>query len=219
VRASCDAAAVLCGGTSRRAGLDKQTLPLGDATLPVALARLLGEIFPQVLIVTNKPRLYALSGFPAVEDIVKGAGPLGGIHAALLRSASEYVYVLGGDMPYPNPEYIERLREAAALGAYDAIATRLDDGHIEPLNSFFSRRCAAPIEERLARGELGVGAFLRSRREVLFLGEAEARRYSPDWRMFASLNTGEDVAAFLGEGRGAGPIAPPCASLAAARSR
>lgn len=209
----CDTAAVLCGGESSRAGLDKQTLPLGDTTLPVALARILAERFAQVLVVTNRPELYARSGFAAAEDFISGSGPLGGIHAALRRAESEYVYVIGGDMPYPNLAYVERLREEAERGSYGAIATRLDDGKVEPLNSLFSRRCAAPIEDFLARGGRSVGAFLRGRGDVLFLGEEEARRFSPDWSMFANVNTREEVAAYLREGRGAlgRPTASPCA--------
>jgi molybdenum cofactor guanylyltransferase len=195
-RPRCDAAAVLCGGRSRRAGLDKQTLPAGSCTLPVSIARLLRSRFAQVLIVTNRPVLYEDSGFEAVEDSIAGSGPLGGIHAALMASASDYAFVIAGDMIGPNLDYIDRMR-AALDGRADAVVTRLGGGMMEPLHSFFSIRCAKPIEDFLAEGGRSVGAFLRGRGNVRYVDEAVARSFSPDLGMFANINTRAEVETYM----------------------
>jgi molybdopterin-guanine dinucleotide biosynthesis protein A len=190
-------AAILCGGESRRAGCDKQLLPHEGTTLPKAIARKLEGLFQQIILVTRRPDLYADTGFLAVEDIVKGAGPLGGILTALRHSTSDYVYVAAGDMPYPNCAYIEWMRQLLERCSPDAVATLSGNGHLEPFNSFFSVRCAPLIEESLARGNGGIGSFLRGYDRALFVPEEAARRFSPDWRMFLNINTQADVVRHL----------------------
>jgi len=169
---SVDTAVILCGGESRRAGFDKQLLPHQGTTLPKATARKPGTLFQEIIIVTRRPDIYADTSFMAVEDIVKGAGPLGGIFAALRHSTSEYSYV-------------------------DAVATREGCDHIKPFNSFFSRRCAPSIEGSLVQGDRSVGSFLRKCDRARFVQEEDARLFSPDWSMFLNINTRADVARYL----------------------
>jgi molybdenum cofactor guanylyltransferase len=206
-----DTAVILCGGESRRAGFDKQLLPHEGTTLPKAIARKLERLFQKIIIVTRAPDLYADTGFMAVEDIVKGAGPLGGIFTALRHSTSDYLYVIAGDMPYPNLEYIEWMMQLLESGDADAVATLEGCDHIEPFNSFFSLRCAPLIEESLARGDRGVGSFLKRCDRAFFVQEEDARRFSPDWSMFLNINTRADVKRYLSTCRG--PIALPYATV------
>lgn len=192
-------AAVLCGGESRRAGLDKQTLPGADGILPLTIARALRGSFPRVLLVTNRPRLYDGSGFELVEDILRGAGPLGGIHAALRACSGDYLFVIAGDMPRPDLGYIGFMMESLGGGQrIDAVATRIGRGMVEPLCAIYSTRCATPIEDFLARGGRSVGAFLRGLARVAWIEEDEARRFSPDLGMFENINTRDEVDAYLG---------------------
>ena len=180
---SVDTAVILCGGESRRAGVDKQLLPHQGTTLPKAIARKLGTLFQEIIIVTARTDLYADTSFMVVEDIVKGAGPLGGIFTALRHSTSEYSYG-------------------------DAVATREGCDHIEPFTSFFSRRCAPSIEESLARGDRSVDSFLRKCDRARFVQEEDARLFSPDSSMFLNINTRADVARYLArchDGRSAPP--------------
>ena len=188
---------ILCGGKSRRAGFDKQLLPCEGTTLPIAIARKLQALFPEIIIVTRTPEVYAGSGFVVVEDIVKDAGPLAGIFTGLSYASSEYVYVTAGDMPYPDLRYIEWMTGLLHAGRVTAVAARESREHIEPFNSFFAARCATLIEASLARGERSVGRFLRGCDRVLLVPEEIARRFSPDWSMFASVNTRADVERFL----------------------
>jgi len=204
---SVNTAAILCGGESRRAGFDKQLLPHEGTTLPKAIARKLERLFQEIIIVTRTPDLYADTGCMAVQDIVKGAGPLGGIFTSLRHSTSDYVYVIAGDMPCPNLAYIVWMMQFLEGGDVDAVATRVGRDHIEPFNSFFSVRCSPLIEESLARGHRGVGSFLRKCHRALFVQEEDARRFSPDWSMFLNINTRADVARYLSVCHGR--IVPP----------
>ncbi len=194
---SVDTAVILCGGEARRAGFDKQLLPCEGTTLPQAIARRLEAAFHEIIIVTNKPHLYDDPGLVVVEDLVKGAGPLGGILTGLRRSTSDCSYVIAGDMPHPNLAYIRWMMRALAREDFDVAVTRVGDDHIEPFNSFFSARCAPLIESSLARGDRSVCSFIRQCDRVLFIPEQEARSFSPDWGMFANINTAADVELYL----------------------
>jgi molybdopterin-guanine dinucleotide biosynthesis protein A len=196
-----ETAVILCGGKSSRAGFDKQLLPCEGTTLPKAIARRLQLLFPEIIIVTNTPELYADSGLVVVEDIVKDAGPLAGIFTGLSYASSEYAYVTAGDMPHPNLRYIEWMTGLLRTGRPSAGATREGREHIEPFNSIFAARCAASMEASIARGERSVSRFLRGCDGVQFVSEETARRFSPDWSMFASVNTRTDVERFLARQR------------------
>ncbi len=190
-------AVILCGGESTRAGIDKQLLPCGETTLPKAIARELHALFPEIIIVTNRPCLYAESGFVVVQDIVKGAGPLAGIFTGLSYASSEYVYVTAGDIPRPNLHFIEWMTGLLDTSPITAVAVREGSEHVEPFNSIFAARCAMLMGASLALGERSVSRFLRSCDKVVFVPEETARRFSPDWSMFASVNTRADVERFL----------------------
>jgi len=190
-------AIILCGGRSSRAGVDKQTLPCGGTTLPLAIAKKLSLLFPEIIIVTTTPERYAGSGFAAVRDVVADAGPLAGILTGLLRATGEYAYVTAGDMPWPNLDYIRWMAGLLGADSPAAIATREGPDHLEPFNSIFSVRCAETMGAALDRGERGVCRFLRSIGQGAVVPEAMARSFSPDWSMFASINTRADVERFL----------------------
>ncbi len=190
-------AVILCGGKSSRAGFDKQLLPCEGTTLPKAIARRLQPLFPEIIIVTSTPELYTDGGLVVVEDIVKDAGPLAGIFTGLSYASSEYAYVIAGDMPHPNLRYIEWMTGLLRTGRPAAVAAREGREHIEPFNSFFAVRCATLMEASLGRGERSVSRFLQSCDRVAFVSEETARRFSPDWSMFASINTRTDVERFL----------------------
>jgi molybdopterin-guanine dinucleotide biosynthesis protein A len=149
------------------------------------------------IIVTNTPAPYAGCGCVVVHDIVAGAGPLGGIITGLTWASSEYVFVTAGDMPNVNLRYIEWMMRMLGRRDTIAVATREGSEHVEPFNSIFARRCAPLMEAALALGERSVGRFLRGCGSATFVAEETARLFSPDWSMFASINTREDVQRFL----------------------
>lgn len=190
-------AVILCGGRSSRAGVDKQTLPCGGTTLPLAIAGKLSSLFPEIIFVTTTPERYAGSGFTAVRDVVADAGPLAGILTGLLRASGEYAYVTAGDMPWPNIDYIRWMAGLLEADSPAAIATRQGADHLEPFNSIFSVRCVATMRAALDRGDRGVCRFLRGCGQAVMVPEEMARAFSPDWSMFASINTRADVQRFL----------------------
>ncbi len=67
-------AIVLAGGRNTRIARNKAfiQLPAGETILQNTLD-VLGEIFPEIIIVTNKKQAYLRFGVQVVEDLIKGA--------------------------------------------------------------------------------------------------------------------------------------------------
>ena len=103
-------AAVLAGGKSTRMGFDKQLLMADNRRLIERTVETLGNVFEDILLVTNTPALYERLPVRVCSDIYKGMGPLGGIHAALVNARSRYTYVLACDMPFVCTPYIRHMQ-------------------------------------------------------------------------------------------------------------
>ncbi|MBF6611501.1 MAG: molybdenum cofactor guanylyltransferase [Chloroflexi bacterium] len=193
-------AAILAGGASSRMGSNKAFLRLhpGGATLiESVILRLQQAGFGSPLLVTNTPADYALLHLPTVADEVAGAGPLGGVLAALCRSPHEYLLVVGCDMPALNPALLRHM--AARQTTADALVPRWTkrDGRIqaETLHAIYSRSCIEPIRRRIAVGEVKMADLLGAI-SVEYLEEDELRLYDPELAAFRNINTPEEWAEF-----------------------
>lgn len=87
-------AIILAGGKSTRMGFDKQLLKIDERRLMDSLIHKLHKDFEEIIIVTNRPDLYIGLSHIITTDILKDKGPLGGIHAGLKKSSSQYAFVV-----------------------------------------------------------------------------------------------------------------------------
>ena len=97
---------ILSGGLSTRMGTDKALLKIGGQTIIERTRNLMLNIFENVLLSTNDFESYRFLGLPIVEDIYKNHGPLSGIHAALVVSATDKNFFLSCDFPLMEEEMI-----------------------------------------------------------------------------------------------------------------
>ncbi|MGE5630516.1 MAG: molybdenum cofactor guanylyltransferase [Caulobacteraceae bacterium] len=194
-----DTAIILAGGRSSRMGFDKQFLKLKEKYLIEALIDKLRSMFSEIVIVTNRPDRYVKYNCIIAEDEVQGFGPVAGIHAGLKKTSSLYNYIIACDMPFINREYIRYMKGLIMghSGEVDAVITRLGEW-IEPFNAFYSKRLIDRIEVNMQKGYRQINSLF-SDSTVLYVEEAKAREYSPDWDMFANLNTMKDYKAALGK--------------------
>lgn len=186
-------AAVLAGGRGKRLGMDKTTLEIDGERILDRILGVLGGIFPRVLLVTQG------SGLPAedmpgdmvkvVSDLLPGKGPLGGIYTALEYSASPYVFVMGCDMPYPNPGLIRLLLSRAP--GWEAVVPRRGT-YIEPLFAVYSRDIRGRVRQRLERGRLKIHEAL-DELHVRYLEEEEIAALDPGFLSFFNVNTPGDL--------------------------
>lgn len=132
-------------------------------------ARVLRQVFSRVVVVSPVRESYSRLGLDLVEDIVPDAGPLGGLHAALVDADGRNVFVLACDHPFveaPLVRYVTTLHAKQGEEGDRGRAARAQvaqwKNRLYPLCGLYSAACREPIGERLSRGELRVHDFLRS---------------------------------------------------------
>jgi molybdopterin-guanine dinucleotide biosynthesis protein A len=181
---------ILAGGKGSRINRNKAliTLPDGKALIQRSIGVLRG-IFAQVLIVANRKELYRDFGVCVVEDLTKGAGPLGGIFAGLHYSTSHLNFVIGCDMPFPQPGLIRLLLEQC--GDHDVVIPQAS-GEVEPLFAIYTKNCLPVINDHLQRGDLKVRSILTELR-VRRVEEEEIDRVDPERLSFFNVNTSDDL--------------------------
>lgn len=130
---------ILIGGRSTRLGSDKVFAKIGGRSLGDMVLNAVRRALPKAtisLVAGNDEQVRVASGLFAgaevIGDRVKGAGPIGGLHAALSIAASEYIFVTACDYPFASPELITLLVSKAG-GVCDAVVPRQPDGRLQPL--------------------------------------------------------------------------------------
>ena len=151
---------VLAGGSSRRMGRDKASLPWTGTTLAHRGTTVLAEALGEVVIAG--PAELAPAGVEAVADIFPGRGPLAGLHAGLERAAGRAIFALACDMPFVGIELVRHL--AAVAGAAGGAGAWVASGGrgIQPLCGVYGSAGRAAAERRLRSGELSVRGFLEA---------------------------------------------------------
>ncbi|HEX2283198.1 MAG TPA: molybdenum cofactor guanylyltransferase [Thermomicrobiales bacterium] len=191
-------AAALAGGASRRMGSDKALLSLvpgGEPLLGIVLEQL-AHVSDDLLVVANNQERYAPFGARVVPDLHPEVGALGGIHAAIARSAHEHCLVVACDMPFLCLPLLRRM--AGEPRDYDVLVPLIPgesrqrpDGLVfQTLHAIYSKRCLPFIENRIAEGKKQVIGFFEDVR-VRTLDVAEVVRWDPDLRSFFNANTPE----------------------------
>lgn len=191
-----DTAIILAGGNSKRMGFDKQFISMGNMSITEYIIEALKPLFPNIILVTNIPQAYEKSDVEIAEDLYKNIGPLGGIHAGLMKSKSRYNYIIACDMPYINKDYIKYMAKRLQDGDYraEAVITRFGEW-IEPFNALYSKALTTKIESGIFMDKKRISGLLKMSK-VIYIEESRARSFSPDWSMFMNLNTEKELMAF-----------------------
>ncbi len=181
---------VLAGGKSTRMGQDKAALSLnGHTLLEHALAAL--RCVCRDVAILGKYELYGTLA-PVYEDIFPGCGPLGGIHAALSNSQTQYNIVIAVDTPFIMPEFLSYLVERAIASGAVVTTPEIDD-YTQPLCTVYSLDFLPIAEQALISGCYKI-VPLFPRDKTLVVREAELLRFAFGAEMFENLNTPEDMA-------------------------
>jgi molybdenum cofactor guanylyltransferase len=186
------AAIIAGGGATRLHGLAKPALVVAGRSIAERLLEALRATFPRVLVVANHPAPWAGLGVEIVPDGVahRGAGPLAGVHAALVATTAHAgVVCVAGDMPFVAPALLALLRDHAPEA--DAVVPRLA-GRPEPLLARWGAACLPVIAARLAAGERAVHATFDVLRTT-WIDDAALRAVDPDLGSFTNVNTPEDL--------------------------
>lgn len=181
--------AVLAGGAGRRFGSPKGRVRLGGRPLVGRAVEALRPWCERVVVVSARPVHDA--GCAVVADRVEGAGPLGGLHAALLAARDdglEGVVALACDLPLVPAAVVGRV--AGALADRPAVAPARDGGGVEALCSAWSVAAIPAVEAALHGPDRSLQSLFRS---VGGTALAPAELGCPDADAFLNVNTPADA--------------------------
>jgi molybdopterin-guanine dinucleotide biosynthesis protein A len=182
-------AVVLAGGQSRRLGVDKALLKLDGEWLLARILNTLAKVSDDLLVVSDHREKLTHLEVPIVSDVRPGLGALGGIYSGLRAMRYQRGLFLACDMPLLNPEL---LRYMILLSSdFDVVIPRVA-GNVEPLHAIYSKVCAEPIAETLARGKQRIIHFFDQVR-VRYVEEQEIEPFDPQHLAFFNINTPQDL--------------------------
>jgi FdhD protein len=176
---------ILAGGKSLRMGSNKALLPYKGGRFIESIHRQLGEIFEDVLLVTNSPEQYGFLPCRKVSDLFPEMGVLAGIHSGLFHSTTECIFAVACDMPYLNSRLIRHLAGRSNAGGVLIPESPLG---LEPLHAVYGKGCLAAIEISLLRGERRIVSFF-DRCNVNKMNHADVARFDPTFDTFRNINT------------------------------
>lgn len=182
---------IMAGGKSRRFGRDKSLHVLEGMTLIERVAQVLGQQFERVAIIANDQDKYQFTGLDVYPDLTPGLGPIGGIQTALTIAQGNPVFISACDMPFLNLNIIGYMEQRFLETGVD-VCLPSDQGRFEPLHSFYSHQCLAPITGLINSGNNKIIDFFNSVR-VEALPTEELLQLDPDRRAFFNLNYLEDL--------------------------
>jgi len=183
-------AIILAGGKNTRIGRNKAFIQLltGETILQNVI-NILRRIFPEIVIVTNQKETYQEFNVSVVEDLIKEAGPLGGIFTGLCYSTSKFNFVVACDMPFIQPALIRLLLDESGLP--DVVIPEVD-GEVEPLFAVYSKNCIPLIFEHLRKQNLKIRQVL-GKLQVKRIGVEDIDQLDPEHLSFFNINTEEDL--------------------------
>ncbi len=151
-------AAVLAGGLSRRMGTPKAMLrvPEHGPTMLERVVRVVRRCTNQVMLVGTRESVYP----PEVTDVHHvfdaGAGPVGGLIAALRASDHPNVLVTGCDLPFLSEEVVRLVIERSVesgRGVCPSIPDATGSESLQPLLALYHRDDVEEITELFKAGE------------------------------------------------------------------
>lgn len=184
------AGVILAGGKSRRFGKNKSFIRIDGTPLIEKVVNVMVSVFEHCLIVTNTPEEYAYLGLPMVQDVIKGAGPLGGIFTGLKSIHDESGFFVACDMPCLNAPFVRYL--VGAKEDHDAVVPRIGR-MVEPLHAVYSKTSIEPLKAVIDSGVRQI-LELFSRIQVRYVEEETIRAFDPNLRCFLNVNRPEDLA-------------------------
>jgi molybdopterin-guanine dinucleotide biosynthesis protein A len=138
-----------------------------------------------VLVSTNQPELYEWLDVPLVGDAFGARGAPGGVVTSLFAAPTDWVLVVGCDMPFLTRELLSLLVDRARP-SIDVVAFERA-GEVEPLAALYRRELAADWAPRL-EGNPSLRALIDSVRW-------ETVTPTEPWRL-SSLNSPQDFETF-----------------------
>lgn len=149
---------ILAGGLSRRMGEPKALLDVGGRPMLAHVADVAARVASSVTLVSDRSQEISFLGLPIIPDVHHAAGPLGGLHAALIAARTEAVLLVSCDLPFLTPQLLTGL--IRRHGPWPATVPRTDRLH--PVCAVYQRSLADLAERSLRESRRSMLSFLES---------------------------------------------------------
>lgn len=144
---------ILAGGKSSRMGKNKANLILGNKKIIDLMIHKGQELgFGEILLSGYEEER---QGTRTVPDILRGRGPLGGIHGSLCASENPWAFVLPVDCPGIGTATIANMVETHFSNGHEVTLLR-NGGRIQPLIGIYPKEFASTIESLILWGSAPV---------------------------------------------------------------
>jgi molybdopterin-guanine dinucleotide biosynthesis protein A len=183
---------ILAGGDNKRfGGITKANVVFGGVTIVSRIVSVMEDLFSEIIIVTSKHEEFReYNNHKIVTDEYLKAGPLGGIHAALKSSSEDAIFVIAGDMPFPDKKIINEQITEFSKGEHDIIIPMIDQ-LIEPLHAIYSKTILTDLEKFLSvRQNRAVRDFFKE----VNVGYLRISDTDKSRKAFTNINSASDLA-------------------------
>ena len=180
------AAVILAGGESKRFGINKALLKFKGVPIVKMLeaeARLAGV--NEVMVSTNNTDAFAQFKLRVIEDIHKGAGPLGGMHSALENSDADAILIIACDTPGITAGVIRAIMSTAWEHPEADVIFAYSPSGPHPLCSVVRRNFLPDIQSALDESEYSVNNLFAKYNHVVVKFDDE--------KPFININTPDDL--------------------------
>jgi molybdopterin-guanine dinucleotide biosynthesis protein A len=197
---------VLCGGRSRRMGLDKASLPFGPETMLSRVVRKLSEVVSPIVVVAAKDQ--TLPELPksvlVARDLEADRGPLQGLFAGMscLQGSVDALFATSCDVPLLIPDFVQRL--ITLLGTHDVVVP-VETKYHHPLAAVYHIRIIEQIQKLLNSNRLRP-VHLYEQVHTRRIDVQDMRSVDPHLSTLANLNRPEE---YLAAVQSAGFSVPP----------
>jgi len=192
---------ILAGGGSRRMGVNKALLEMEGVPIIKSIAAQLSAVADNVMIscsdMDRNNNTYQFLGWPIVIDHYPSLGPLGGLHAGLSSSRTEWNAVSACDLPFVTKELLQHFISVAENNKNDvqAVVPVAANGKAQPLFALYNINVLPSLQESLAAGRSRVMEWLQGL-NVIYVPEDEFPVSSLKQRdSLLNMNTPEDYRA------------------------
>lgn len=189
----CTGVILAGGGATRYGGRPKGLERIRGARIIDRAADALRGVTDDLLLIANDPGAADwLAGVRVAGDVIRDAGSVAGIHAALTHAQSP-VLLVAWDMPFVPRGLLRELRRVAEEAGSDvAVPESGSKRGLEPMCAYYAPSCAAPIERAIARDDRRIVAFFDDVR-VTRLPAREVARFGDPSHIFMNVNSPEEL--------------------------
>ncbi|HVP94034.1 MAG TPA: molybdenum cofactor guanylyltransferase [Methanoregulaceae archaeon] len=186
-------AIILVGGEAKRAqGREKYFFVHQGKTFIERLLETLSPAVDEIVLVARDPgqceRFVQFKDVTCVPDIRKGMGPIGGIHAGVLASKGDLLFISGCDMPLVNRDIVLYL--FSLIDGYDAVIPAWGSEMFEPLHAVY--RKTALLRYLNTHKSLSLRDMIKNL-DVRYVGVENLKQFDPLLATFVNINKMEDL--------------------------